>query len=184
MEPSDGAGDAELVERVRAGDEGAWEVLYLRHLVPLSRRCLSQGLATNKEDARDIACDALSLAWQHVAGFRGHASFSTWLYAIAKNVRQVGPECLSLDAAWDKPEDKSDMSDQDQQELGYQVGCTIAELPEPLDEVGMCLLHGGTIRDISARLGVSFSKAKYLRQKCLATLRRDLGPTYNTFFYD
>ncbi len=39
-------------------------------------------LLGNRQDAEDIAQEALIAGWQQIAGFRGQSSFSTWMYRI------------------------------------------------------------------------------------------------------
>lgn len=77
--------DAETLEarRAAAGDEGAFERLYRRH-VPrihsLVRRMVGH------LDADEITQDVFVRAWDKLASFRGESAFGTWLYRLAVNV--------------------------------------------------------------------------------------------------
>lgn len=76
-------GDRELVERVKAGDKRAFDVLvrkYQHKLVKLIMRYVS-----DPADAMDIAQEAFIKAYRAMANFRGDSSFYTWLYRIGIN---------------------------------------------------------------------------------------------------
>lgn len=79
--------DSEVIRRVLDGETAAYEVLVRRYQQTVFR--LAQRMTRNAEDARDLAQEAFVQAYRSLAGFRGHASFSTWLYRIAMNL------CLS-----------------------------------------------------------------------------------------
>ena len=70
-----------LVERWRAGDERAAEMLYNQHREQTFR--LAYGLLGNTEDAEEAAQDALAYALLHIHHFDERKSkFTTWLYTI------------------------------------------------------------------------------------------------------
>ena len=72
--------DAELVERARAGDHAAFGLLVERYQHVVVRAALA--VVGRREEAEDIAQDALLRAFRHIDGFRGEASVKTWLLAI------------------------------------------------------------------------------------------------------
>ena len=70
-----------LIERWRAGDELAAEMIYQQHREKTFR--LAYGLLGNTEDAEEAAQDALSYALLHIHQFDDRKSqFTTWLYRI------------------------------------------------------------------------------------------------------
>lgn len=70
-----------LIERWRAGDERAAEMLYNQYREQTLR--LAYGLLGNTEDAEEAAQDALTYALLHVHHFDERRSkFTTWLYTI------------------------------------------------------------------------------------------------------
>ncbi len=73
--------DAELVERARRHDDEAWAELVHRHHVAVYRTAYAALLRHGEAD--DAAQDAWMTAWQRLDGFRGDATFRTWLLAIA-----------------------------------------------------------------------------------------------------
>jgi RNA polymerase sigma-70 factor (ECF subfamily) len=75
--------DAELVQRVQAGDKGAFDVLvqkYQHKVVNLVGRFVS-----DHAECQDIAQDAFIKAYRAINSFRGDSQFYTWLYRIAAN---------------------------------------------------------------------------------------------------
>jgi RNA polymerase sigma-70 factor (ECF subfamily) len=72
-----------LVERSRQQDEQAFAELVRRHQTQLFRVALR--MTNDRQAAEDIVQDALVQAWQHLAGFRADARFSTWATRIVIN---------------------------------------------------------------------------------------------------
>jgi RNA polymerase sigma-70 factor, ECF subfamily len=75
--------DLELVERARAGDRSAMELLLRRHQPRLYAVC--RRIVGNDADAADATQEALIAIVRGLARFDGHASFGTWAYRIATN---------------------------------------------------------------------------------------------------
>jgi RNA polymerase sigma-70 factor (ECF subfamily) len=75
--------DDTLVERVRAGDKSAFEVLMHRYEDKVFR--LAVGMMKNREDALDAVQDAFLNVYRKIDTFRGESAFSTWLYKISLN---------------------------------------------------------------------------------------------------
>ena len=76
--------DELLIERIKAGDMAAYNVMVIRHYDRIFSR-VSQ-LLNNKQDAEEVTQDAFIRAHRGLENFRGDASFSTWLYQIATNL--------------------------------------------------------------------------------------------------
>ncbi len=77
--------DAALIARVlRDDDRAAFGELVHRHQ-PLVRGFLRRMLGGSHALADDVAQEAFIKAYRALRGFRGGASFSTWLCAIAAN---------------------------------------------------------------------------------------------------
>jgi len=73
--------DAELLHRARVGDLDAFEQLITRQerlIYTLARR-----ITGSDEDAQDVTQETFLSALEHLSGFRGDASFATWLRRIA-----------------------------------------------------------------------------------------------------
>lgn len=76
--------EAQLIRRARDGDAPAFGMLvesYERRVFNLAYR-----MCGNREDAADLAQEALVRAFRAMRRFREQAQFSTWLYRIVVNV--------------------------------------------------------------------------------------------------
>lgn len=72
--------ESRLLAAARTGDRRAFDALVAAHVGPL--RTFLYRLLCQPEDAADVAQDALMTAFQKLEGFRGEASFRTWLFSI------------------------------------------------------------------------------------------------------
>ena len=77
--------DTELIERLRqpATCRQAFNEVMRLYSEPLYWQV--RRMVENHDDANDILQNTFLKAWQSVAGFRGDAKLSTWLYKIALN---------------------------------------------------------------------------------------------------
>ena len=101
--------DAELVQRAKAGELDAFEMLTTRHeqrVYSLAMRMLRQ-----EQDAEDVTQQTFLSALENLEGFRGEASFSTWLLRIASHAalkvirKRKGLDTVSLEEATESSED-------------------------------------------------------------------------------
>jgi RNA polymerase sigma-70 factor (TIGR02960 family) len=72
---------AELIERARSGDEGAFRQLVGPHQRELQLHCYR--ILGSVADAEDALQETLMSAWQGLRQFEGRASIRTWLYRVA-----------------------------------------------------------------------------------------------------
>jgi RNA polymerase sigma-70 factor (ECF subfamily) len=96
-------GEADLVRRAQAGEIAAFEELTTRcapRVYSLALRMLR-----HQQDAEDVTQQTFLSALENLAGFRGDASFSTWLLRIAGHAalkvirKRKGLETVSLEEA-------------------------------------------------------------------------------------
>ena len=83
MSPDLASDDRLLLERLRAGEDAAYEELVRSHggrLLAVARRFLPV-----EEDARDAVQDAFLNAFRSIDRFEGQAQLSTWLHRIVVN---------------------------------------------------------------------------------------------------
>jgi RNA polymerase sigma-70 factor, ECF subfamily len=80
-EPGD---DRILVGRAAQGDRDAFGVLVRRHQARIFN--LTYQVVRNREDALDVSQEAFVKAYTALPGFKGEASFSTWVHRIAVNL--------------------------------------------------------------------------------------------------
>jgi RNA polymerase sigma-70 factor, ECF subfamily len=78
------AAEAELVERCRNGDVGAFEDLYRQHSTRLYN--LAFRMVGNAADADDLLQEIFLTAYRKLDTFRGASALGTWLYRLGMNV--------------------------------------------------------------------------------------------------
>lgn len=76
--------EAEIVQAAREGDRAALEQLVSRHKQPLFALCY--GILGHVEDAEDAVQETFLRVLRTLSGFRGDASFRTWLSRVAVNL--------------------------------------------------------------------------------------------------
>ncbi len=81
-------GDEHLVARVRAGDEGAFEVAYERHAASILSFC--RHMLSDAQEAEDAAQQTFISAHRDLLRDEREIRLKPWLYAIARN------RCLSI----------------------------------------------------------------------------------------
>ena len=95
--------DAELVQRAKAGELDAFEALtnrYEQRIYGLAMRMLRQ-----EQDAEDVTQQTFLSVLENLEGFRGEASFSTWVLRIASHAalkiirKRKGLNTVSLEEA-------------------------------------------------------------------------------------
>src|SRR3954471_998807 len=76
--------DRELLRRCRAGEERAFERLFLRHRGPVTG--LVFRMLGPSPELEDLVQDVFIQVLRSLGSFRDEARFSTWLYRVALNV--------------------------------------------------------------------------------------------------
>src|SRR6266571_6255918 len=79
---SETSSDKTLIGRIADGDQLAMRTLFARHRVALYRWLLR--IVRDETLAEDLLSDVFLAVWRQAAFFKGRASVSTWLLAIAR----------------------------------------------------------------------------------------------------
>src|SRR6516164_2573787 len=79
---SETSSDETLIGRIAGGDQLAMRTLFARHRVPVYRWLLR--IVRDKTLAEDLVSDVFLDVWRQATSFKGRASVSTWLLAIAR----------------------------------------------------------------------------------------------------
>ncbi len=74
----------DLIARARAGDQGAFGVLFERHARPVLGFLYNQ--VGSRDAAEELTQETFVRAYRCLPDFRDEARFSTWLFGIARNV--------------------------------------------------------------------------------------------------
>jgi len=186
--------DLELVRRAQAGDVAAFGELVERNRRAVFRAALAA--VGSPTEADDVAQDAFVTAFQKLQGFRGEASFKTWLLAITwrkaidrrKSVtrwmqRLATPtQSSETGEEWD-PMDRLEAGGQTQEDevmtsdLQKRLRPLIASLPKKLRDALLLAGSGDhTYEEISQMLSIPTGTVKWrvsearrvLKEKALA----------------
>lgn len=173
------ADDRDLVTATLAGHREAFDVIVERHRRQIYQLCFR--FIGNHEDASDLAQDVFVRAYRGLRGFKGTASFSTWLYRIAVNVclnrvslktpRSEAIDERTLPASTAERPDVTVM----RQERAQEVRAAIAKLP-PKQRATLILriYHELPHDEIAGVLGSSVGAVKANFFHALANLKKQL----------
>ena len=108
----DADADALLVERVKAGDKRAFEMLVVKYQRRVAR--LIARMVRDSELVQDITQETFIKVYRALPQFRGDSAFYTWLYRIAVNTARKAlldlkrdPLVLAMTAAPDAENDET-----------------------------------------------------------------------------
>ncbi len=72
-----------IVQRVKAGDQQAFEALYRRYVSMVYRQAFK--LVGNEAEAEEVVQEVFLTLYEKAKTFRGDSAFSTWLYRLTVN---------------------------------------------------------------------------------------------------
>jgi len=78
---SDRWSDLQVIERVKAGETGLYEIIMRRYNQRIYR--VARAILRDDDEAEDVMQDAYVRAYQHLDQFAGEAPFAAWLTRIA-----------------------------------------------------------------------------------------------------
>lgn len=169
--------DAELVARVRAGDERAFEQLVRRHL-RMAHAVARSKLSGDTDDADDVCQEAFLTALKRIEDCRDPARFGSWLASIVRNkahnyrsylaVRQAAP--LESIASVRSSDDSSEEVEREELEAGIREAMT--HLTELQRAVFVRFdLEGWNHGEIAEELGISAGACRFHLHSARRTLR-------------
>jgi RNA polymerase sigma-70 factor (ECF subfamily) len=185
--PGDPLTDDEVVQRVRAGETGLFELLMRRYNRRLYR--VARAILRDEAEAEDVMQHAYVAAYVHLDQYQGRALFSTWLTRIAVHealarLRKRGREVVAGQAWSDPREDmigllRSGEPDPERQvlegEMRFLLESAIESLPLPYRSVFVLReVEGLSTLEAAACLGVSADVVKTRLHRARALLRESL----------
>ncbi len=188
-----------LIERVKAGDHRAFELIFNRYVSRVYRQALR--LTGDEADAEDVVQETFLLAYRKATTFQGKSEFSTWLYRLTVNaaltkLRQRKREKeVSLDDYLPKfKEDGHHLmpvvdwsQDADKLVAGNEINQIIREALDQLSPVDRAVVVMSDLEDMSNRevgntLGLTIQAVKARLHRARLFLRgklaESLGRTY------
>jgi RNA polymerase sigma-70 factor (ECF subfamily) len=186
--------DAQLIARLRAGDEEAFVALVARHQASMLR--LASSFVSSAAVAEEVVQDTWMGVLRGIDGFAGRSSFKTWLLRILVNrarttgVRErrsvaIGDAAPAVDAsrfdasgAWSSPPQHWVQDSDDRlfaQSLAQRIEQGLAQLPERQREVvTMRDVDGLSSREVCEVLDISEANQRVLLHRGRSHLRQAL----------
>lgn len=156
----------------------ALHALYITHFPKLVGYFRRQGQP--ERVAHELAQDAFVNALKGLAGFKGHAKLSTWLWTVARNTLLAHVRTLRAaeDADDDTPIDPDGLSTDDPAHLTLQRDCVRrgferfwADHPDRAEAVYLAIVEGWTREELAAYLGRTLHAATEYLSQCKQRLR-------------
>ena len=176
---ADGAvSDEVLIRGIAAGDQSAMRTLFARHRIPLYRWLLR--IVCDETKAEDLLSDVFLDVWRQAASFKGRASVSTWLLAIAR-YKALSARRARVDAQLDERIASTIADPADNPEAALQeknrsevLRDSLANLsPEQGEVIDLVYYHGKSVKEVAEIVGIGEATVKtrmfYARRK-LASL--------------
>lgn len=185
--------DVQLLQRLRAGDEDAYEVMvriYGGRMLAVAR-----GFLRNEEDARDCVQSAYISAFTGLKSFKGNCQLSTWLHRIVVNAalmrlrtrrrkpeESIEPMLPTFLDDGHHTEDFSDWAAQadeilEEKQLRAAIRAGIEQLPESYRTVLMLRdVEEMTTEEVAGHIGVTPNAIKirlHRARQALCTVLRD-----------
>lgn len=175
--------DADLVDRVVDGDQGAYRLLVERYQSRVF--AVAYGVLKNREDAREVAQEVFIKAYRNLPSFRRDSSFYTWIYRITVNLgidfqrKAYRKKETELDETRITPEDAHHTGPRPmatpgqslmRKELGGRIKAAIDSLPDDQrTTVVLREIEGLSYKEIADATGVAegtvMSRLFYARKK-------------------
>jgi RNA polymerase sigma-70 factor (ECF subfamily) len=180
-------GDQSLVDRLRAGDEGAFAELVGRYQAGLLR--LAVATVNSRAVAEEVTQDTWLAVVRGVDRFEGRSSFKTWLFHILLNRARSAAgreqragrpdddieERFDASGAWTSPPEpwSDDVDDRVvAAHLAIRVRQLLPELPDPQRQVVVLRdVEGVAPADVSSLLGITDGHQRVLLHRGRARLR-------------
>lgn len=150
--------DETLASAAAAGDRAAFAVLVGRHYDRLHG--LAFRLTGSRAEAEDLTQDICVALPRKLAGFRGEARFTTWLYRVAVNAahdrrRRAQSHARAADGwgDWELARRAADAAEAEAQDWLARAMSALA--PDLRDTVALTLGEGLTQAETAAVLGLS-----------------------------
>ena len=147
--------DRELLERLRQGDEAAFDTIFRSWYAPLVRA--AEGMLRDRGVAEEIVQEEFTRAWRH-AGFYdpARASVRTWLYQIARHAvidaRRRASVRPGLAPGEAPGREEPAAPSIEQAMLAWQVASALERLtPEHRQMIRLAHFQGLSVREIARR---------------------------------
>jgi len=189
------ADEAELVRRMLAGEERAFDAFFEGHFPRLYRFVLPR-VNGDGEAAREVVQAALGKAMRKLADYRGEAALFTWLCQICRReivdrlraekrhsdhvvLIEDRPELRAAIESIEAPEEYDLLRSYGRAEVGGLVRSVLDRLPPRYgDALEWKYVEGHSVEEIGARLGIGHTAAQSLLARARVAFREALEQVF------
>jgi RNA polymerase sigma-70 factor, ECF subfamily len=193
--------DRQLVERLLAGEERAFEAFFETYFPRVYRFALPR-VGLNEDTAKDVVQAALIKAIRKLDGWRGEAALFTWLCQICRREiadhvrsekRRVGNVVLIEDSAEvraalesiEAPAGDDPLRRADSDELKRLVHAVLDRLPNRYGEaLEWKYVEGRSVEEIGERLGIGHTAAQSLLARARVAFREGVEAVFGASAVD
>ena len=168
--------DKALIERLKAGDQRAFEVLDKTYRKRLCGAVSS--FVADPSDAEDLVQEVFIKAWRAIDNFRGDAKLFTWLYQIAINTglnhaRRKRPSVeLETDDIVSNHNPETSLAEERKTEAVHEA---MQKLAEPLQQaLALNVLQGHDYETVSKVLGCPLGTVRSRVSRARAAIAEDV----------
>jgi len=172
--------DRALLQRIRQGDEQAFDLLFRQYYAALVG--FAESLLRGRAMAEDVVQDVLLEVWRRRESLEIDVTWRSYLFRATRNraLNDLRHLRVALRAEplvrGPESEEASSPAEIDAQELDRQFQRVLAGLPEPVREVfQMSRRDGLTYGEIAGALGVSVKTVEARMGRALKELREQLA---------
>ncbi len=177
--------DRDLLLRIQDDDLGAFERFFDRYRVLIHRTAF--GLTGDRQVAEEILQDTFLRAYRHRHSLRTDVSPVPWLHRVALNLcySRLGRRRLPVEPIGETTQEVRDHNPEpadhvEREELRETIRFGIAALPPKHQSVVVLYyLHGMSLIETSAALGIAVGTVKSRLHYALASLRGSLSAVRN-----
>jgi RNA polymerase sigma-70 factor (ECF subfamily) len=189
--------ESELIRRMLAGDERAFEAFFESHFPRLYRFALPR-LNGDVEATREVVQAALGKAMRKLADYRGEAALFTWLCQICR--REIvdrlrferrhtdhlvliddRPELRAAIESLEAPDEYDLVKSYGRAEVGRLVQTVLDRLPARYgDALEWKYVEGRSVEEIGERLGIGHTAAQSLLARARVSFREALEKVFGS----
>jgi RNA polymerase sigma-70 factor (ECF subfamily) len=186
--------EKDLIRRMLAGDERAFDAFFESHFPRLYRFALPR-LRGDQEAAREVVQATLAKAMRKLADYRGEAALFTWLCQICRReivdrLRSESrhehvvliddrPDLRMVIEALEAPEEYDLARTYGRDEMGRLVQTVLDRLPAHYgDALEWKYIEGHSVEEIGQRLGIGHTAAQSLLARARTAFRHALEQVF------